>query len=110
MRQLSLSQFVQIFFEQGAKKKVFCKSKHRWLCAQKIYKLRQTKLSQFVYFSLVLREREEKTTKYFTPQNTVKKFIYVIFVERVSYLKTVANPIKEPNIKYLKVKNVDMQN
>ena len=29
---------------------------------QKIYKLRQTKLSQFEYFSLVLREREEKTT------------------------------------------------
>ena len=36
-------------------KKVFCKSKHWWLCPQKIYKLRQTKLSQFVYFSLVLR-------------------------------------------------------
>ena len=40
-------------------KKVFCKSKHRWLCAQKICKLRHSKLSQFVYFSLVLREREE---------------------------------------------------
>ena len=39
-------------------KKVFCKSKHRWLCAQKIYKPRQTKLSQFVHFSLVLREQE----------------------------------------------------
>ena len=30
---------------------------------RKIYKLRQTKLSQFVYFSLVLREREETKTK-----------------------------------------------
>ena len=48
-------------------KKVFCKSKHRWLCAQKIYKLRQTKLSQFIYFSLVLREREERKTKYLAP-------------------------------------------
>ena len=28
----------------------FCKSKHRWLCAQKVYKLRQTKLSQFLNF------------------------------------------------------------
>ena len=27
---------------------LFCKSKHRWLCPQKIYKLRQTKMSQFV--------------------------------------------------------------
>ena len=34
---------------------------------QKIYKLRQTKLSQFVYFSLVLREREETRTKYSAP-------------------------------------------
>ena len=42
----------------------FCKSKHRWLCAQKTYKLRQIKLSQFVYFSLVLREQEETKTKY----------------------------------------------
>ena len=48
-------------------KKVFCKSKHRWLCAQKIYKLRRTKLSQFVYFSLVWREREETKTKYSAP-------------------------------------------
>ena len=46
---------------------VFCKCKHRWLCAQKIYKPRQTKLSQFVYFSLVLREREETKTKYSAP-------------------------------------------
>ena len=37
----------------------FCKSKHRLLCGQKIYKLRQTKLSQFVEFSLILRKREE---------------------------------------------------
>ena len=44
-------------------KKVFCKSKHR-LFVQKIYKLRQTKLSQFVYFSLILREREETKNKY----------------------------------------------
>ena len=28
----------------------FCKSNHRWLWAQKVYQLRQTKLSQFVYF------------------------------------------------------------
>ena len=48
-------------------KKVFCKSKHRWLCPQKIYKLKQTKLSQFVYFSLVLREREKTKTKYSAP-------------------------------------------
>ena len=27
--------------------KVFCKSKHRWYCPQKMYKLRQTKLSWF---------------------------------------------------------------
>ena len=45
----------------------FYTSKHRWLCAQKIYKLRQTKLSQFVYFSLILREREETNTKYSAP-------------------------------------------
>ena len=31
------------------------------------HKLRQTKLSQFVYFSLVLREPEETKTKYSTP-------------------------------------------
>ena len=31
-------------------KKVFCKNKHEWFCALKIYKLRQTKLSQLVYF------------------------------------------------------------
>ena len=43
----------------GAEYLVFCKSKHRWLCAQKIYKLRQTKLSQFIYFSLVFREQEK---------------------------------------------------
>ena len=41
---------------------------YRWLCAQKIYKLRQTKLSQFVYFSLVLRERDETKTKYSAPK------------------------------------------
>ena len=35
---------------------------------QKIYKLRQTKLSQFVYFSLVLRELEETKTKYSAPK------------------------------------------
>ena len=35
---------------------------------KKIYKLRQTKLSQFVYFSLVLREREETKTKYSAPK------------------------------------------
>ena len=34
---------------------------------RKIYKLRQTKLSQFVYFSLVLREQEETKTKYSAP-------------------------------------------
>ena len=30
------------------------------VCAQKIYKLTQIKLSQFVYFAFILREREEK--------------------------------------------------
>ena len=49
-------------------KKVFCKSKHRWLCAQTIYKLKQTKLSQYVYFSLVLREQEETKAKYSAPK------------------------------------------
>ena len=39
---------------------------------QKIYKLRQTKLSQFVYFSLVLREQEETKTKYSTPKGSGK--------------------------------------
>ena len=48
--------------------KVFCKSKHRWLCTHKIYKVRQTTLSQFVYFSLVLREWEETITKYSAPR------------------------------------------
>ena len=45
--------------------------KYTWLCTQKIYKLRQTKLSQFVYFSLVLRERErgDKKPKYSTPRS-----------------------------------------
>ena len=84
------------------------KSKH---FPQIIYKLGiLTEQNYVIYFSLVLREQEEKTTKYFAPQNTVKKFIYVIFVERVSYLKTVANPIKEPNIKQMKKKDVDWQN
>ena len=41
---------------------------YTWLRAQKIYKLRQTKLSQFVHFSLVLREREETKTKYSAPK------------------------------------------
>ena len=45
-------------------KKLFCKGKHRWLCAQKIYKLRQANLSKFVYSSLVLREQEETKNKY----------------------------------------------
>ena len=53
--------------------KVFCKCKHRWLCPQKIYKLRQIKLFLFVYFSLVLREWEEKRTKYFPTQMVVKE-------------------------------------
>ena len=44
-----------------------CKSKHRWLCPQKISKLRQTKLSQFVYFSLVLGKWEETNTKHSVP-------------------------------------------
>ena len=35
---------------------------------RKIYKLRQTKMSQLVYFSLVLREREETKTKYSAPE------------------------------------------
>ena len=62
----SLSQFAYFLSTKPSiLKKVFYKSKHRWLCAQKIYKLRQTKLSQFVYFSLILREREETKTKYF---------------------------------------------
>ena len=40
---------------------------YRCLCAQKIYKLRQTRMFQFVYFSLVLREQEETKTKYSAP-------------------------------------------
>ena len=59
---------VQTETTQFYKRKLFCKSKHRWLCAQKIYKLRHTKLSLFVYFSLVLREREETKTKYSATQ------------------------------------------
>ena len=53
-----------------------CRSKHRRLCPQKIYKLRQTKFPQFVYFSLILREREETKTKYSTPllQETSDKY------------------------------------
>ena len=35
------------------------------LCS--IYKLRQTKLSQFEYFSLVLKEQEETKNKYYAP-------------------------------------------
>jgi hypothetical protein len=50
----------------------FCKNKHRWLCPQKIYKLRQTKLSQFVYFSLFFREQEETKTKYSAPKWPLK--------------------------------------
>ena len=42
------------------------------LCPRKIYKLRQTKLSQCVYFSLDLREREETKTKYSAPNSLVK--------------------------------------
>ena len=34
---------------------------------KKTYKLRQTKLSQIVYFSLVLKERGETKTKYSAP-------------------------------------------
>ena len=34
---------------------------------RKIYKLKQLSLSQFVYFSLILREREETKTKYSAP-------------------------------------------
>ena len=49
-------------------KKVFCKSTHRWLSSQKIHKLRQTKWSQSVYFSPVLREWEETKTKYSAPK------------------------------------------
>ena len=47
----------------------FCKSKHRWLCTQKVYKVRQTRLSQFVYISFVLREREKTKTKYSAPNS-----------------------------------------
>ena len=58
-----MSQFVYFLStEPFIFRKLFCKSKHRWLCAQKIYKLRQTKLPQFVYLSLVLRELEETKT------------------------------------------------
>ena len=34
---------------------------------RKIYKLIQTKLSQFIYFSLILSKREETKIKYFAP-------------------------------------------
>ena len=44
------------------------KSKHTSL--KKTYKLRQTKLSQFVYFSLILREREKTKTKYSAPKGS----------------------------------------
>ena len=49
--------------------KVFCQSKYRWLCAQKIYKLKQTKLSQFVYSSLVSREQGDTKTNYSAPKS-----------------------------------------
>ena len=54
-------------------KKVLCKSKQVKLCAQKIYKLRQTVLSQFIYFSLVLREQEETKPSTYATFGTWKK-------------------------------------
>jgi hypothetical protein len=65
---VSMRLYIAMLLYVSIQKKVFCKSEHRWPCAQKIYKLRQTKLSQFVYFSLILREREETKTKYSAPQ------------------------------------------
>ena len=53
----------------------FCKSKHRLLCPHKLCKLRQTKLSQFVYFSLVLREQEEPKSKYSAPKRAKAEFL-----------------------------------
>ena len=68
-------------------KKVFSKSKHRWICPQKIYKLRQTKLSQFVYFSLVLREREETKNNYSAPYDYLYSDLQSILVEMKSFVK-----------------------
>ena len=64
-----LSLYIYIFLAEShlcllLQNTFFCKSKQRWLRAQKKYKLRQTKLSWFVYFSFVLREWEETKTKY----------------------------------------------
>ena len=70
-------------------KKVFYKSKHRWLCAQKIYKLRQTMLSQFVYFSLVFWEREETKTTF-----SALKPIWT----RSNLLKTSRNKFKKHSV------------
>ena len=68
-------------------KKVLCKSKHRWLCAQNLYKLRQTKLSQYVYFSLVLRKRQETKTRYpasyiWLARRTIKTLITLFFLKK----------------------------
>ena len=41
-----------------------------------IYKLRQTNLSQFVYFFLILREEEETKTTYSTPKPVDKLIIW----------------------------------
>ena len=61
LRQLSLYQFLyRLSTEPSISKKVFCKSKPRWLCAQKIYKLRQTMFSVCIFFSRFEGTRGDK--------------------------------------------------
>ena len=83
LRQLSLPQFVYFLStEPSVLKKVFCKSKHRWLCAQKIYKVRQTRLSQFVYLSEVLRGDKNQTfrTSYHYWNHATSNFFVAVYV------------------------------
>ena len=51
---------------------------------QKIYKLNKTNSAKLIYFSLVLMEREEKNTKYFTPRACIQ-YISVSMFENEKY-------------------------
>ena len=75
-------------------KKVYFKSKHRWLCAQKVYKLRQTFVSVCIFFSRFEATRGDKNQIFRTyvkvkshELNTWKRSCVVLFGKKFEKTK-----------------------
>ena len=88
LRQLSLPQFVYFMCtEPSMFRKYFVKVNIDGSVLKKYANWDKTKLSQFVYFSLVLREWEETKTKYSTPNSFESWAIYLYFYKILSFVK-----------------------